>query len=54
MYELSNQSNVVNTSFTQHTTELYALFTQKQLTLPPANEMILEDYRAVIQEIYTN
>lgn len=54
MYELANASNSVNATFTQYTNDLYKLFQSKGFQLPPQNDMVLEDYKAIIEEVQTN
>jgi hypothetical protein len=56
MYELSNKTGATNSTFEQHTSTLYALFKSKGLLNLPqdAQGMNLEDFKAVIQEVWQN
>ena len=52
MYELSNKTNPINATFAAHKQYLTTLFQQKGMPIPP--NMVLDDLRTIIQEIWTN
>jgi len=54
MHELSNASNSANQTLSNRTRDLYSLFKSKNIILDPANKLALQDYKGIIEEIWTN
>lgn len=55
MFELANKTNV-NATFSNQTKQLYQMFLKRNMNLTglPLEQMTLEDFKAIIQEIQTN
>ena len=56
MYNLAgNSSSTLNSTFNTYHSQLYKIFSAKNLlNLPPQSAMTIEDYKAIIQEISLN
>ena len=55
MYNLaSNASSLMNQTFTNYSNSLYQMFSSKNMKLPNQNELSVDDYKSIIQEIKLN
>ena len=55
MYNLaSNASSLMNQTFTNYSNSLYQMLSSKNMKLPNQNELSVDDYKSIIQEIKLN